>query len=427
MSLSSKSGLSTLFQAGKLQAVILCTIFLFFATVMTVKGCANIFLALLLLLCIPLIKRGNRWQWGVFLALALPFTLYLLQYVFGFSPKINGLDAPSRFVLAGITLFALIQLDRKKLSYACYGAILGALGVGVWGYLSTQFPAFYWMDGSRGTNSFSNPIAFGTISLFLGFISLILPVPKACQNKKLSLFIIFIKVSAFFAGIAAGYASGSRVSVLIFIPLLFIALIGATKFNLKKALLGCLLAALAATAFIESHDNQLRTRIHEGFAEVMTTTPDPNSSMGRRLVMWQIALGIIKEHPVMGIGKGNLNAVMAKQNYMESQYGEPIYFSHPHNEILTMTVDVGVFGLLSGILLYLVPGVLFISRLRDEDRYVRFAATAGSMVVVGFFLAGQMDSYFWIVSQTAFYGVCIALFAAMLLSKTEHQPNPAGR
>jgi hypothetical protein len=50
-----------------------------------------------------------------------------------------------------------------------------------------------------------------------------------------------------------------------------------------------------------------------------------------------------------------------------------------------------------------------------KDSVRRFAAYAGLLTVVAFFLIGLMDTYFWIVSQTAFYGVLVVVFSALLL------------
>ena len=89
---------------------------------------------------------------------------------------------------------------------------------------------------------------------------------------------------------------------------------------------------------------------------------------------------------------------------------------HPHNELLNMGVEMGIPGLLIGFALYLIPGILFFRSLNEINTERRFPAYAGALTVVAFFLIGLMDTYFWIVSQTAFYGVLTVVFAAILLS-----------
>ncbi|MDF0605914.1 O-antigen ligase family protein [Neisseriaceae bacterium TC5R-5] len=366
---------------------------------------------------LPLMWQSDtqRWQWLLFTAISGVFWLVLLQLIFGMinSPKV--LDAPLRFLLAACCLFALSKLSAARLVWACYGCIIGALGVMVWGYVSTHVSAYYWMDGSRAWNGFSNPIAFGCLSLLLGFISLILPIPIACARWKPIIFLL--KVFAFVAAMVAAYYSASRAILLLVIPLLFLVILYFSQWRILSAGLSTILGIGLLTLLIMNTDNRVRNRIYEGERDIAVFAHDQNTSMGLRFEMWQVAVQIIADHPLSGVGRYGYQREVRRRIQLQQAPAVIADAWHPHNELLTLGVEMGMPGLLAALALYLVPACLFCSRLRREDPLVRFAATAGAMVVFGHLVVGLMDSYFWIVSQTAFYGVSVVVFAAIILSQ----------
>jgi O-antigen ligase len=398
-----------------LNRLLLLTVFLFFASGMTLKGGTNICLFLMFLLALPLLRKPDRQQWWLFAALSATFWITLLQLLFGMPIKLHVLDAPSRFLLAGCCLFALSHLDAKRLSLACYGCIPATFGVMAWGYISLHVPHYFWGDGSRAWNGFSNPIPFGSLSVLLGFLSLILPIPQEWQ-KHLGA-IRLLKLAALGAGLYAGYCSGSRAAMIIAIPLIFLAISHFGQFRLGKVLALFLPAMLLAGALIMGTSNRMHARISEGCTDLAVFHKDQNTSMGLRLEMWKTGAQIFVDHPLRGIGKGGFYDEVNRRITLHLAPSLIQTAPHPHDELLNMADEMGLPGLLAGLLLYLVPGILFCSRLRAENRYARFAASAGAMVVIGHFCVGLVDVYFWIVSQTAFYGVSVAVFAAILLAQ----------
>ncbi|WP_162787982.1 O-antigen ligase family protein [Chromobacterium haemolyticum] len=398
--------------------LLLVCVFLFFATGMTVKGGTNIFLFLATLLSLPLLKEGvyNRWSWSLLLVFTLPLVFTAVQLVLSMpSVEHKAMDAPSRFFLAGICLFVLARLNGRELALACWGALFGALGTMLWGYVSTHLPQYYWGDGSRAWNQFSNPIPFGALSMMLGFITLVLPLPPQCTKWRSLLWVA--KLFGLLGGLVAGYYSGSRAAFLIVPPLLLIALLSMSRWRLGWVL-GVLVAILLLVGgLVMSTPNRLHERINEGIHDLSVYQQNQDTSLGLRLVMWQQALDIIREHPFIGVGKqGYFNEVNARIKQGKAP-GLIHKAPHPHNEILNMGVEMGVPGMVVGLLMFLLPAALFFPRLRAADEWTRFAATGGSMVVTGQFTVGLMDTYFWIVSQTAFYGMLVAVFAAIILAR----------
>ena len=84
--------------------------------------------------------------------------------------------------------------------------------------------------------------------------------------------------------------------------------------------------------------------------ESMVDTSDqmPNSNKAR-LELWGKSLQIIKDNPVFGLGVGQFKTVHDEYNFSEeARYG------HPHNDILNVGVNSGLFGLVSFVVIWVV-------------------------------------------------------------------------
>lgn len=388
----------------------------FFAASMTMKGGANLFLYLIFLISLFQIKESSVWHWRLFAVLAGPFLLAGFQAVVGMPVKLHVLDAPTRFLLAGAALFGLSSLPRQLLVKACYSAVIGAVGVMVWGYLSTHYAHYAWgVDGTRGWNGFSNPIPFGSLSVLLGFIAFLLP--RIFFNTKWQCMQFALQTFALIAGLIAGYYSGSRAILLVAAAGVFFSIAYYSKWSLIKIAMSTALIFVFSAGFLMLGQNKLSNRIHEGMNDVAVNRHNQNTSMGLRFIMWKTASQIIIDHPLSGVGKEGYYEEINRRIKLGETSPLITTAPHPHNELLNMGVEMGIPGLLLGLALYLVPGALFFKNLREIDPVRKFAAYAGLFTVVAFFLVGLMDTYFWIVSQTAFYGVLVVVFSALLLSR----------
>ncbi|NWK78133.1 O-antigen ligase [Aquitalea sp. LB_tupeE] len=387
----------------------------FFAASMTMKGGANLFLYLMFLAALCQLGKPTRWHWRIFAVLSAPLLLAGLQIMFGMPVSLHVLDAPSRFFLAALALFGLTSLPRQWLLTTCYATIIGAFGVMTWGYLSTHYAHYAWgVDPSRGWNGFSNPIPFGSFSALLGFLVFLLPVPITLRRFAVGFSVI--KTVGLAAGLMGAYYSGSRAALLVMMAGIFIAIAYYSRWPLRKVAVMSLLCISISSVLLLSGQNKISNRVHEGINDIAVSGQNQNTSMGLRLLMWQTAANIILEHPMLGVGKeGYYEEVhrRIKQGRASSLISTA---PHPHNEILNMGVEMGLPGIVLALALYCVPGAFFAGALTASMPARRFAAHAGLLTVVVFFLIGLMDTYFWIVSQTALYGVLICVFAAILLS-----------
>ncbi|MEQ6289672.1 O-antigen ligase family protein [Vogesella sp. GCM10023246] len=398
---------------------LLLVVAFFFATAMSVKGGANLSVFLLFLISFFYLKKQKiKEQVSIFLVLALPFFLSLTQLLLGYDIPINALDSPLRMALAAFGVFSLVWVRTDDLLKSVALVVVGVLGVAVWAYLSTHYSHFAWglngQSGQRAWNGFSNPIPFGVLSVMLGFVAVLLPLESLGVNSNFS---IVIKLVSLSCGLFSGYLSVSR-SIILVVP--FLMLIVAFYYfqnSFKKAILCLVLMMIGTSSAIMFSQSFMKTRIEAGIREFATINKNMNNAVGLRVEMWRVAGEIIEDNFLFGIGKSGYHQ---KINEMIIDGDASPFIKkapHPHNELLTMGVEMGIFGIIAGGLLYFFPLWFFIAALRQQDEVKRFAGAAGATVCVTFFIAGLIDSYFWIVSLTSVYAVCVTVFFAMLLAR----------
>lgn len=80
-------------------------------------------------------------------------------------------------------------------------------------------------------------------------------------------------------------------------------------------------------------------------------------SLIMRLYFWNAGLAAVKQHPVLGVGTGDVQQIM---NDMYRETDSPLseaWYKRPHNQFLTITVALGVVGLLVFCLALLYPAI----------------------------------------------------------------------
>jgi O-antigen ligase len=108
--------------------------------------------------------------------------------------------------------------------------------------------------------------------------------------------------------------------------------------RLRKFWPALLAASIAAAAAVITLSPAIQSR--SGDIEKAFKHPE-QSSIGERLIMWQTALRVIADHPVVGAGTGSFAA-----EYARKAYDHPNSLTgNPHNEYLLITAQLGLLGL----------------------------------------------------------------------------------
>jgi O-antigen ligase len=115
-----------------------------------------------------------------------------------------------------------------------------------------------------------------------------------------------------------------------------------------------------------------------------------------RIYIWKSSLDMIKDHPITGIGQGNYNKL--SREYQKSYpFKDPPSHAHSHNDLIMITVDRGILGLLAFIWLWITifkqTGVTL--RQIPQDHYYLRALILGCLAsFIAFFVEGFFENNF---------------------------------
>nr|WP_255459070.1 MULTISPECIES: O-antigen ligase family protein [unclassified Herbaspirillum] len=166
-----------------------------------------------------------------------------------------------------------------------------------------------------------------------------------------------------------------------------------------------------------SFNQQARTRLNGTQSDLISYSEGEgrDTATGIRLQLWGAALKLFSEHPIFGIGRENYGPSIKAMAERKEVTKELTTLAHSHNEIFFNMAISGIFGLLSTLSLYIVPGYYFVSELRSKSSQVRAAAQAGCIVVIGFFAFGLTDLMFFWTVLCGYYVILISIFLAMII------------
>ncbi|NLW05578.1 MAG: O-antigen ligase family protein, partial [Pseudomonadaceae bacterium] len=162
--------------------------------------------------------------------------------------------------------------------------------------------------------------------------------------------------------------------------------------KLKLVLLIILLSFIALVYLIPQ--TGVKTRISQAFydVEMYFSGESKNTSVGLRFDMWQGAIKLIIDKPLTGWGReGYHEGMQALANQ-----GEVTAFAvenHAHNDFLDSFARRGLLGLLTLLMLYLVPLHLFSNYLASPNMELRAVATAGALLPVAFIDFGLSQAF----------------------------------
>ncbi|MBU0952267.1 MAG: O-antigen ligase family protein, partial [Elusimicrobia bacterium] len=277
------------------------------------------------------------------------------------------------------------------------GLIAG--GYGVFQHFGYDFVNWISSYTGRPSSSFGNP------NFFAGYIIILIPIAltfffKSMGFKKylwLILFVIFTIDLIFNKTRGAWIASA--VSLVYLLSVLFI--------KNKKLILTASIIVVLLSALLGLYEFTKYRGIN-----LYSQSP----SVAERLFKWQAAIEMIKEHPFIGTGAGNLKVnfalyqakVKEKTNFRLRGTSE----SNVHNEFLQIFAETGILGLLSFLLIFIF---YFFTLLKKENNdTLSLSVSAGVLA----FLVFCLTNFPLRIMPTA-----ITLFALMGLSTNNFQPK----
>ncbi|MEA4901452.1 O-antigen ligase family protein [Desulfitobacterium sp.] len=287
--------------------------------------------------------------------------------------KIIRFVSINAFFFFGLILFA--RPEEKLYSFLKYTAFFGLVYAlaSLVGMLMGDPMAMY---GWNNRIWFSRSLGL-TLILFYFFWG----TGEQRKYVRLSILGIFI--------LALMFLNASRGPVIaLFVALLIFEIFDVSGVNWKKR--GLHMLILTAVFYVIFWSNSPLTKPLANAAELndqmISITEKFNSDAGgtgnERLIIWKDTLGMIQEHPVLGIGTGSFHTIVPyKPN-------EP--YLYPHNIVLEVMVEQGIPGVLLWLGFGLITITLSIRGILQKSRGQRIYLI--SLAILAFGLANAMLS-----------------------------------
>lgn len=197
--------------------------------------------------------------------------------------------------------------------------------------------------------------------------------------------------------------------------------------NTGKILAGFLIFIILF--FMYSGWNTVHDRIGQAVSDVQSYLKDPEkrtSSSAVRLNMWRAAFESGKKAPLFGPGKDEYQRTL-KSGVKAGDFIKKAGTHHfPHSEYATAFGYHGIAGLLSFILILLVPGRIFWKRLLSPaHQEIKTIPLAGLLVVISFAMFSLTDSPFEQRTTIMFYALMV-IIPLTLNTKSIQSPQKPG-
>lgn len=130
-----------------------------------------------------------------------------------------------------------------------------------------------------------------------------------------------------------------------------------------------LLAVVAILLLSLALGGMIRDRYDEALSDIVASeSGEYQTSIGKRMVVWKVALGAIAERPLLGHGPDSPRRLMRERTAQIG--GEPVIFNHFHDFLLNEMVRSGAVGTLAMLSMLFVPlGFGFAARGDATARY----------------------------------------------------------
>lgn len=378
--------------------------------------------------------------------LSMVFVFYTASAVLsagrvGFNPA--SLDRLEHFVyfLGAIFLLPFLVAVRPRPDVFWFAIAATALLSGLFAFweLRTLAPAFQLATGLdyRAGGSKGKAIPFGDIATLAAVLSALAACVFFPIRKRATVFFALAALS----GAYASLASGTR-GAWIFLPTALIVigmyLLQRYPYYRRGILLGFLGLALVG-GLVLMQSELLQERVARAFSEMRDYVPGAEigngNSLGERFEMWRAAWLAFWEHPVLGIGVGQLNGYfhrLAEQGLLSSaivEFDRGAGHTHAHSDYLHALATRGLLGLASLLLLYLAPLAVFVRTALRSDRHPaperapRSLGYAGILLILGYLQFSLTDSILLMRITAGFFVLLCVWLLALTIAPSEQRPD----
>ncbi len=304
------------------------------------------------------------WVLAICLAMTAPFLAVLISQAIRQEFEISYFDSPARFLSAIPIIVALLATHKNhiaKLNYIFSVTVLFTFVV------MPFLPHSGWSVAQPGrmTSYFVDPLTFGRISLELAVISIFLPLSSAEDARYKRLLVALVKVCVLVCGLILSIRSGSRTG---WLALPFITLLSGMYFFRVSWAKGILLSLIVmgalgyATMHVDTTMNRRFELALQEFKAYQWNAMNQDESIPMRISFLRIGIDLFELKPIAGWGDRGFKEYINDEKmkvYSSAFTRHYVLTAGFHNELITNMVRSGVWGMLSTLLIFLVPLLYF--------------------------------------------------------------------
>ena len=332
---------------------------------------------------------------------------YTLFVVIIFKSELRELDSVSRFLIF-IPLYLYSKNYKLEFNYLFYAIAFSASLIGI----NILTKIFY------NLNLFQEVHHTGIMSIFSGILFLFSFYIQG-HTERIGGKILFASASLFsLLGMSYYEGRGSWVAALLTIIVIFFF-----EKNKKKIIskIGLFVLPIALIFTLYSSNflgfaNRINSIYHDTTGYFIEN--NPQSSIGGRLEMWKAALLMSKENPIVGIGVNNFNFELHKlidQGVISEHIST---YKHPHSEYLSNFIEKGIIGLLSLMVIFLLPLKYSLKSLKPVDSNNPIFSIMVLAFVIFYLVYGIVNGVFDHQITTLFFSVYMAIFIGLMFQES---------
>lgn len=348
----------------------------------------------------------------------LPLLSVALSQILNSSFNISRFDSPSRYIIALVIFFVILQYKNSAASLIEFIFPLSAFAT----FIFLPFlPKTGWaaLEG-RLSVFFIDPLIFGQLCLAFGVLSLF----SIGLNGKRAWWITAFKLAGAFLGIYLSLMSQSRTGWLA-VPVIFLLwILSRFQGNRLKVFLIGLIATTILSFCAYQWSGIVKDRVNSLMVDVSSyqwNSMNEYSSIGARISWIRIGFHYFKLRPISGWEDASLHSRIDDPEitiYANEATRDELMHVGFHNDYISNMVHYGILGLASTILIFLIP-LIFFSYCIFKNVSVRYARLGIAYVLIQ---STSSLSYHILDFKfmASFYALMIVVISGMVLT---HDPQ----
>ena len=274
-------------------------------------------------------------------------------------------------------------------------------------YLFFAASSVYSNQGLPGQGYYHH-ILFGDTAMLNSALMMVFLVTRYFSFS-VRLLIIISMLCAFYASVLS-LARGAWVAAPVIIVILIWHVVKSGSIGVKKV--GLAIAVLMTIVGLSPAIDIMSRRYAEAINEINLFYSGEGyvTSVGGRLAMWDVAVDVWKENPVLGTGPGDYGGDLMTQK-SQGRYPDLGEYYTPHNMYLQVLASNGLVGILIFLPTFIILPLVYIRKAANDSK--RLETVSALVLIVSVSIFGLTES--WIV-RSPFIAIFAVYFTVLFTS-----------